>query len=673
MKNELSGKQKPNFLLDMSFVMCSCAKQPPAGLDKLDTECFEYYRLLRATDKNNGVFGRDSMLIGDLDCVPFINMDNFNCCQADHYVSALNDIAKYAYDKMMECEIDTAQYELYKNKYLTSSEYANFAISQMGCEKSVRNYQCVLELIDSWFNVNDNVLMSNAIEKVIETKKIQADYAAKVEKALADLKDANSDSQHAEFSDYIDQRTKDFLNGPTLPQQPSYFDLPQFTPPEPYFNWDKPKKEENQQTGDIDMEAEQKRYEEWVNESKVLDELSLMITECINRIDKWIKASASDGTSLFLADDTINDGVYIDDIDVILVDIKNIKEEINNIIKGVQNAKKIAVKHKVITQWNTLNQKVTNISTYVGDLEEEIKKLRESIYKRKTVTENSFLVCRCGGIIKVIQNADWVNQNKANLQPNMVELLLAAEQYIYKLQNPNLPRDTRYSIIKAFNIVHGAAFCMNEYKPTGLEYIIDKNCEEAKMPAAHIEITVRPAQDLLKQAKRLDAIYNTMSLIPNFIGAGFTLGLSFQSLVESENFLSTDNINPAVAIGGTIYSNLVEFGYITSEIGLGAGLMIDTYNKVATLVTIFQDLTYKSYAAFIGEIKIKVTTFCEHYEIKGTYNILGMREGDIVINRTPYTKSDFLLGPPEDNRTKINYRIYEDGIFNDGEYSDIMY
>lgn len=60
----------PEFILDSSFVMCSCARKPPAGLDRLDTECFEYYRILHATEENNGIFGNDSPFIRDIDCEP---------------------------------------------------------------------------------------------------------------------------------------------------------------------------------------------------------------------------------------------------------------------------------------------------------------------------------------------------------------------------------------------------------------------------------------------------------------------------------------------------------------------------------------------------------------------------------------------------------------------------
>ncbi|MDW2797510.1 hypothetical protein RZO55_07970 [Clostridium boliviensis] len=191
MKN-LSGKQKPNYLLDSSYVMCSCAKQVPAKCKKLDTECFEYYRLLRATDKNNGVFGKDSPFIRDIDCEPFINLDKFGCCQADNYVNAMNDIVCNLNKTMKLYPVDSPQYQALQNKFLYYSDCVTAAMNQQGIPKLGRNYPCVLELIDSWFNTDDKTRMSNKLEVIAKMKKLQVSYMKQIRESLAKLKQGSN-------------------------------------------------------------------------------------------------------------------------------------------------------------------------------------------------------------------------------------------------------------------------------------------------------------------------------------------------------------------------------------------------------------------------------------------------------------------------------------------------
>lgn len=74
-----------------------------------------------------------------------------------------------------------------------------------------------------------------------------------------------------------------------------------------------------------------------------------------------------------------------------------------------------------------------------------------------------------------------------------------------------------------------------------------------------------------------------------------------------------------------------------------------------------------------ARLTIEVTTYKEHYTFSGNYDIFGRKEGDYTVSHRPYEKSSFLINAPEDNRTEIHYKIYEDGVFETSETSDIMY
>lgn len=667
MKN-LSGKQKPNYLLDSSYVMCSCAKQAPAKCKKLDTECFEYYRLLRATDKNNGVFGKDSPFIRDIDCEPFINLDKFGCCQADNYINAMNDIVCNLNKTMKLYPVDSPQYQALQNKFLYYSDCVTAAMNQQGIPKQGRNYPCVLELIDSWFNTDDKTRMSNKLEVIAEMKKLQVSYMKQIRESLAKLKQGSN------------KYLKDEGFAPDLA-----YALPLGKEGQGNigsWDWKDTKPAVSKNLLDYFDENEKKKREREEEKRKILNKELNAQSDMIKHVNDYLKDVSewanSNSTSVYSADeDHDSDLVYIDDIDAVLSEISKLKSKSSVALTSIQNFEAIAKKHGIEDKRRNLEQEIKNISTNFTTLSTEISKLRSNIYERPVVTENSFLVCRCGGIIKVVQNGSWINISKGRIEGNIIDLLRFAEDQIHEDYKKSSYGDQRFSKIKAYNIVHGIilyATGLEEAKPY---YIINEECEKARKPAAHVEINIRPAKDVLKQAKYGEAAANAMSLMSgpySWVGDGVTMVLSVADIIESEDFLTWDNFNSIEAIGSTLYDKIPKLEKLIGKVvhKLVADLL-SQYSKISTIFTIVQDLMYNSYANFVGEIKVTVSTYCEEYQFKGTYNIMGDKEGDYNSNCKPIQKSNFLLQVPEDNRTTIKYKIYEDGIFQTGEHTDLMY
>ena len=267
--------------------------------------------------------------------------------------------------------------------------------------------------------------------------------------------------------------------------------------------------------------------------------------------------------------------------------------------------------------------------------------------------------------------------NRETLVPNIVDLLLFAENYLYDLQNPNLNQDIRFSIIKAFNIVHGGVLCLGGEGVSNLDYIIDEECEKSGKPAAHVEIKVRPMQELLKEERIMDAAKNGIGLAGGelvWVGVGMTFMFSFGDLIANWSegkYVETEEKFNLVNLGISTFYN----GY---QILVGKRIEIidelaSGYFRTISIVSIVEDLLYKSYAAFIGEIKVIVTTFHEQYEFSGKFDINGNKEGKYRASKKAYFKSPFLVAVPEDNKTTLNFKIYEDGIFKDIEESRFMY
>ncbi|MGC6178035.1 hypothetical protein [Lacrimispora sp. 38-1] len=663
MKN-LSGKQKPNYLLDSSYVMCSCAKQAPAKCKKLDTECFEYYRLLRATDKNNGVFGKDSPFIRDIDCEPFINLDKFGCCQADNYISAMNDIMQNLYKSMKKFPQDSDQYKALLNKYEYYSDCVSSSLNQQGSAKQFRNYPCVLELIDSWFNTDDKTRMSNKLEVIAQIKKLQGSYMKQTRETLAKLKKGSNT--------YLKDQGFALDLAYALPmgkEKKGNLDSSNWAVTKPvvfknllnYFDENEKKKRE--------IEEEKKKILN--KELNAQNDMIKHVNDCLKEVSDWAN---SNNTSVYSADeDSDSNLAYIDDIDTVLLEISKLKSKSSTALTSIRGFEAIAIKHGIEDKRGDLEQEIQNIFDNFTTLNSEICKLRRSIYERSIVTEDSFLVCRCGGIIKVVQNGNWVSISKSRIEANIIDLLRFAENRILKDYNNSSDREPRFSKIKAYNIIHGIILYATGLEKAEPGYIIDEECEKARKPAPHVEITIRPAKEALKQAKYGEAAANAMTMLSGpyeWLGVGLTIVLSLADIIESGEFLTYDNFNSIEAIGNIVYHKIVKSG---ESLAKTIGKSVSQYSNIATVFTILQDVFYKSYANFVGEIIITVSTYYEEYQFKGNYDILGNKNGEYTPSCKPVQKSIFLQTVPEDNKTTIKYKVYEDGMFQTGEHTDFMW
>ncbi|WP_349674209.1 hypothetical protein [Lacrimispora sp.] len=358
-------------------------------------------------------------------------------------------------------------------------------------------------------------------------------------------------------------------------------------------------------------------------------------------------------------------------------EISKLKNKASVALTSIKGFETIARRHGIEDKRSKLEQELQRNCIDFNTLSTEIEKLRSNIYERAVVTEDSFLVCRCGGIIKVVQNGSWVEVSRGRIEANIIDLLSEAEDYIYEKYNSYSEKKYKFSAIKAFNIVHGILISVSGTEKQRYTYIINEECEKARKPSPHVEITIRPAKEVLKQAKYRDIATNVVTSVGGpykFVAMGLTIVISSAEIIESEEFLTWDNFDSFEGIVSTLYDDIPLIKNIMGEvIHKSVGNLIAQYSNIATIFNIIQDLLYESYANFVGEIKVTVSTYCEEYQFKGTYNIMGEREGENTLSYRPIQKSNFLLQVPEDNKTTIKYKIYKDGMFQAGEYTDLMY
>ena len=97
--------------------------------------------------------------------------------------------------------------------------------------------------------------------------------------------------------------------------------------------------------------------------------------------------------------------------------------------------------------------------------------------------------------------------------------------------------------------------------------------------------------------------------------------------------------------------------------------VLSKYFYIATALSILQNIIYKSYVAFVGEIKISITTFFVQYKISGRFDINGEQVEPFKASNLCYQTMKVMSGEASELRTTIYYKIYENGIFEKGDVS----
>lgn len=104
------------------------------------------------------------------------------------------------------------------------------------------------------------------------------------------------------------------------------------------------------------------------------------------------------------------------------------------------------------------------ISDKIHELLRKASRIREDLAEQALVTTDSYLMCRCGGRIEVLSSGQWVEEVDSKVDEHIVEILQFAEENIYGLmQTYGAYADTpdtedyansRYSTLIALNGIH---------------------------------------------------------------------------------------------------------------------------------------------------------------------------------------------------------------------------
>lgn len=686
MKTYMQDKQKPNYVMNSSFVLCSCSAQPPKGTqgdNKYDIDNFEFYRVLKATEPNNGVYGGDNPIINETDCVPHINIEPFKNCRSKFYFNAVRDIALHAFGEMEKYSQGSEEYSYWYSKYYNYQEILRYTSSSSGI------YPCVMELLDSWFNTDDKTLMSNAIEKLEEAKKKQKDTYDNASANLNSMEDKLDEYCKVMRLELEKEAAKSIETAAigTWGKVIVLLDKPRnvLYPGEHYYvlSFAKMDSRGNVIRGGICSETPVLEYEDFTDtdsykEWKADDDELNSIKTLINQLKTGIKEWKEDEVKTYvISDDELTDTydgtsdeeekVYIDDMDVILNEISSLRSIADQITTGFEKYEETAGKYKVKRFCDRLRSEFAGIYNDLDNLYTEIEVIRSEIYKRTTVTEDSFLVCRCGGVIKVVINGEWVQQSNEMVKPNLIELLTYIEGDLFAKLKPNDSEDIRYSIIDAFNMTHETLLALSEQEQTNYDFIVDEGCENSQNELPAIEIIISPMKEIMEKKKTVLGILNATTFLP-YVGPYIQLALVFNDVVNYGDVSLFGGVTDAEAVASIVLSEAIKpkyMGNASKEVAKGLGNLSAGMVIIANAVSLWgalSNLLYKSYAYFVGEIKVNIYTFNYKYQYYGRYDIQGNKIDAYSYNRSTSDGSIYRMKIPRGNNL-ISFNIYDGSYF----------
>ena len=360
--------------------------------------------------------------------------------------------------------------------------------------------------------------------------------------------------------------------------------------------------------------------------------------------------------------------VCLHDLEKICETIGQIKFQILGALKDIKELPELLKDYGVDGKVKVLEELLQSMYDSFDELQKNFQGLQKEIREQSVVTENSFLVCRCGGSIKIVENGGWVERNKEMLEVNIVKLLSFAENYIYDLHNKkDNSRKFTWANAMAFNVVHGVLLYLGGEGASTLDYLDESEAIKERKTPAYVEISILPLKDVLRKEKNTNIVKNGVTMLPNWIRTGCTVIFSFSDIVvnttEQGTIATMDNFNPGEALGNVVYSI-----YKRNKRDL-FGDSLTNYSNAVAILSILQDIIYKSYAAFAGEIKISITTFFVQYKISGRFDINGEQVEPFKASNLCYQTMKVMSGEASELRTTIYYKIYENGIFEKGDVS----
>lgn len=309
--------------------------------------------------------------------------------------------------------------------------------------------------------------------------------------------------------------------------------------------------------------------------------------------------------------------------------VENIRTQWNDAYKSYKNLEKYQ------TYKESLDEYIDNIDTAIEDIEN----MEENEYH--LITTNSFLVCRCGGIITVNDSGQDYETIMKTLTSSIVTIVTDLKEYCQqKKENTNSADKDDWE--RTRSSYGAAASGLEEF-----EQLLLGTSESTKDIGVciYMEIVCHSYNDEIK--KVMMSVLSLISLMPGAGGLGIALAL--YALVTAD-YNDEDNVAD-IAEGISADIDLLESlssengkGGAVTQSGFGAVIKFNALNTIVSSVTNF---FYVSYETWVENINITVFTdshaLVNRCKLKRTGEIIDKKDIEMYKEKE-YTSGDLGRG-----------------------------
>lgn len=238
------------------------------------------------------------------------------------------------------------------------------------------------------------------------------------------------------------------------------------------------------------------------------------------------------------------------------------------------------------------------------------------------MNKNSFLVCRCGGIIRVVFDGQEMKKHLDNLRSNIIDILKSAEKDFYEKYNKDkTENDFSFSMRDGYNFVRYVLLLLGEKSRYEEFYgMVDDDKILFKF-GVEMNILIRPRSVINKNEHTKTAMVNIFKFIlGKYKKTGKAAGYLFNTtaLIDEPNLLN----------GGA------EISLILSDFAKGkiqaAGEIGGYLFDLKDIAEIIKDLCYASVADYIGGIQVSFGLGTYDIIYKRTYDFYGFKNQESI-------------------------------------------
>ncbi len=453
-----------------ALVYCNCTKEKE--ISDAAEENFEIYQYLTVDpDGDRNIFCTDYPFIFDEDCKPYINIKPFPFCRSRFYEEAVKNLEEYASRKCIEAENEgnTTEAVVWGQR---ASEFHNICLNvQQQKMLSEKQYPCLLQVLDRWFN-STKATVTEYFNWSKETwqnlERIQKTFMQVIQKARKKLKDGQPgfiETAWERFNRAFEAIKPDFDNIIIDEFSDSfYFDLEQIKR-EWHAAW-------NEKTEDPLSGFDRKTK----SMSKVIELLSDMVCDELFFADHQELVSKNMERVRDIFQDfyeAVSELDYDDDLD-----FRAILEQFKTDLNGLQ--------FKV--------------------------EFRDT--QKDFISKNSFLVCRCGGIIRVVYSGQDMDRGFYKLESNVVKFLQWIERDFHTLITETTLWDywrVGVSFVDAYNFVRFILLSSGNASQFDTYYHAIYRDRVMRGYGAEMNITIKSASSKNKEEHNKSALLNLIS------------------------------------------------------------------------------------------------------------------------------------------------------------------